>query len=199
MATVVIPDPNVHALNVRGAPGGKVLGTVREGDSVSVVGECASAPAAGLGKAQPGTPAPATGWCQIDAPMQGWVSAKYLAFGAAALAAAQPGSKAVPPPPAPIGFAGAWKAQTDDGTPYEITLTLHGNAITGRYQGGDGSVGQLGGSVKGAVFSFSWKQTDGQSGFGRFQLSQDGQSFQGSYSMRATPKKVAGTWNGVRP
>ena len=81
MATVVINQPGLDKLNVRTGPGGQVIGTVPEGATVSVVGQCGSIGGA-AGFAKPATPQPArSGWCQISAPVSGCVSAQYLAFG----------------------------------------------------------------------------------------------------------------------
>ena len=128
------------------------------------------------------------------------MSAKYLVFGAVVIAApapsVQPGG--LPPPPAITTFAGVWNARTGDGTPYTIALAQSGNTVTGSYQGGDGSQGTIVGSVDGKQLSFAWNQADGLAGFGRFALSADGHTFQGSYSMRETPEKIEGSWNGSR-
>ena len=97
-----------------------------------------------------------------------------------------------------VSFAGAWTAQTGDGTAYTIGLTQSGNSVTGNYQGGDGSLGLIVGSVAGNLLSFAWNQADGLSGYGWFTLSSDGRSFQGSYSMSQTPQKIEGSWNGSR-
>jgi len=77
-ATVVIPEPNLKRLNIRNKPGGKIVGKVPEGRSVTVVGPCGSEAAAGIvaGKKKAG----ADGWCQIDRPKAGCVMAKYLQF-----------------------------------------------------------------------------------------------------------------------
>jgi hypothetical protein len=47
IATVIIPEPQLHTLNVRAAPGGAILGTVPEDSQVTVMGQCTS-DAAGL-------------------------------------------------------------------------------------------------------------------------------------------------------
>ena len=83
MAVVVIPNPNLHKLNVRASPGGTVLTAIEEGSEVSIVGECGPEAAAGITKPPAGTNVP-SGWCQIDTPVAGCVSAKFLAFGGAA-------------------------------------------------------------------------------------------------------------------
>jgi hypothetical protein len=67
-ATVSIPEDNLDKLNVRSRPNGKVVGTVPEGHSVSVVGHCDGDPVD-------------HGWCKIDDPMAGCVKRKYLEFG----------------------------------------------------------------------------------------------------------------------
>ncbi len=212
-AVVTIGDPNLTKLNVRASPGGTVLGTVPEGQSVSIVGECGGTPAAGLAKTlgkpsggsgkSPGqTPMPGTGgtpgWCQIDAPMNGCVSAQFLALGqtgdAAGLAKQQTLGK--PSSGAGTGFAGSWDAEAD-GVAYRIALSQKGSSVNGRYKGADGSAGSISGRMKGGVLRFSWKQNDGQRGSGQFTLSADGQSFTGSYRLANKPN-MGGTWNGTR-
>ena len=166
IATIVVPDPNVHALNVRNGPNGTILTALPEGTQVSVVGDCGSPPAAGLAKA-PASGTATPGWCQIDAPLAGWVSAKYLVFGGVGITAPAPSAQpaGLPPPPAITTFAGVWNARTGDGTPYTIALAQSGNTVTGSYQGGDGSQGTIVGSVNGKQLSFAWNQADGLAGF----------------------------------
>ena len=219
-AVVTIGDPSLTRLNVRASPGGKVLGTIPEGESVSIVGECGSTPAAGiaatlgkpsggLGKSPgqvpiPGPSAPPStggtpGWCQIDAPVNGCVSAKFLAFvptgGAAGIA--KPQTLGKPSSTVAAGFAGSWDAEAD-GVAYQVTLTQKGSTVSGRYSGADGSAGTLAGQLKGGVLRFSWTQNDGQHGSGKFTLAGDGQSFTGSYSLGKNPDIVGGLWNGTR-
>jgi hypothetical protein len=199
MATVVIPDPNLDKLNVRESPGGRVIATVPEGSQVSVIGECGATLAAGIvAKPQGGGGAP--GWCQIDAPVTGCVSARFLAAGgsappggAAGLAAGKPVIAAVEA----LGFAGTWSTSVD-GIPHAVRLDQNGSSVTGSYQGAEGSAGQIAGTATGNVLRFTWSQNDGQTGAGRFTLSGDGQSFKGSYSFSGDPDQVDGNWTGVR-
>ncbi len=213
-AVVTIADPNLTKLNVRVKPGGKVVGTIPEGQTVRIVGECGSEPAAGLAKTlgkpsgglgkSPGQlpqPGPGTGgtpgWCQIDAPVNGCVSAQFLTFGGsggAAGLAKQPLGK--PSSGAATGFAGSWDAEAD-GVTYRITFAQKGSSVNGRYSGADGSAGSISGRMKGRVLRFSWKQADGQRGSGQFTLSADGQSFAGNYSLANNPN-AGGAWNGTR-
>ena len=65
VATVVIPEPNLHKLNLRLKPGGAVLGTVPEGAEVTVVGPCGSEAAAGFAKSTKPLGGGAAGWCQL--------------------------------------------------------------------------------------------------------------------------------------
>ena len=83
------------------------------------------------------------------------------------------------------GFTGTWSAEAQ-GSGYTFVLNQNGNTVSGNYSGGDGSNGQLNGSVSGNVLRFTWQQTDGVSGSGKFALSSDGNSFDGSYTRRAT-------------
>ena len=106
VATVVIPEPNLHKLNLRIKPGGAVLGTVPEGAEVTVVGPCGSEAAAGFAKSTKPLGG-AAGWCQLDAPAAGCVMAKYLDFsgggGGDAAGFAPAAGFAKPAAPAPAG------------------------------------------------------------------------------------------------
>lgn len=75
VSTVVIPEQDLHFLNIRTKPGGKVIGKVREGGQVRLVGPCGTDAAAGI-VAQKVTLKKA--WCSIDLPKVGCVSARYL-------------------------------------------------------------------------------------------------------------------------
>lgn len=75
MSTVVIPEKDLHFLNIRTKPGGKVIGKVPEGRQVRLVGPCGTDAAAGI-VAQKVTLKNA--WCSIDLPKVGCVSARYL-------------------------------------------------------------------------------------------------------------------------
>jgi hypothetical protein len=198
MAVVVIPNPNLHTLNVRASPGGTVLTAIEEGSQVSIVGECGPEAAAGFTKPPAGKP---SGWCQIDAPVTGCVSAKFLAFGvpgepAAGLAKAPTKS---PPVPAKVAmeFSGEWAASAEN-VAYTITLQQTGKSVTGDYNGADGSVGKIAGKVSGKVLRFSWIQTDGNRGSGKFALADDGLSFAGSYTFGENPDQADGGWSGIR-
>jgi hypothetical protein len=198
-ATIVIPQPNLDKLNVRESPGGKVVTAISKGSQVSIIGECGTQHAAGI--VAPSGNVGASGWCQIDAPVTGCVSAKYLvaggsgaAGGAAGIAAAQPVVAAPAPSPS---FVGAWSSSVD-GVAHAITLNQNGGSVSGSYQGADGSVGQIAGEARGNVLRFSWSQVDGNAGSGKFVLSADGRSFQGSYSLGNDPDKVDGQWTGLR-
>jgi hypothetical protein len=194
MAVVVISDPNLHKLNVRASPGGAVLTAIQEGSEVSIVGECGPEAAAGFTKPPAGTSVP-SGWCQIDAPVAGCVSAKFLAFGGQAAGLA----KEAPPAPAAAAptFTGSWDANAQD-VAYTMTLTQTAKSVSGSYEGADGSVGKITGKVKGNVLRFAWTQTDGISGSGKFALAEDGQSFAGSYTLGSNPDQADGSWSGLR-
>jgi hypothetical protein len=81
---------------------------------------------------------------------------------------------------------------------YRITLKQAGKSVTGNYAGADGSIGKITGKVSGNVLRFSWTQTDGSSGAGKFALADDGQSFSGSYTLSNDPDQADGGWNGSR-
>lgn len=60
------------------------------------------------------------------------------------------------------------------------------------------SLSTIRGRVAGNVLRFRW-QEDGGHGAGKFTLSEDGQSFQGTFSMTDLPDDTSGgTWNGTR-
>ena len=199
-ATIVIPDPKLKRLNVRASAGGTVLGTIPEGSQVSIVGVCGAEPAAGLVKPQQPK---ATGWCQIDAPVLGCVSAKFLDFGgtgAAGVAAGiakPPATEAEVPAAAAPDFAGEWSSVVD-GVAHYITLSQKGGTVKGTYQADDGSSGKIAGKASGNLLRFAWSQADGIAGSGKFILSGDGQSFEGSYNFGDNPDQVEGSWNGSR-
>jgi len=76
VATVSIDDPDLDKLNVRTKPGGKVKGTVPEGDEVTLDGICGTTNA-GFAASKKTTP---SGWCKISAPIRGCVKAEFLSF-----------------------------------------------------------------------------------------------------------------------
>ncbi|MGT2466415.1 hypothetical protein ACVOMV_17405 [Mesorhizobium atlanticum] len=133
--------------------------------------------------------------------MSGCVSARFLKFGGGAAGFAKSaagfakskGTKAS----ATADFGGSWSANADN-VAYDLSLQQNGNGVSGRYQGNDGSVGQIAGKVAGNVLRFSWVQQDGTRGSGKFVLSGDGQSFAGSYNFGNNPDAVESTWNGTR-
>ena len=207
VAMVVINQPGLDKLNVRTGPGGQVIGTVPEGGMVSVAGPCgAVSGAAGLIKQKSPQGGGANGWCQISAPVSGCVSAQFLQFGGTDTGTNLPNgaagfAKSTGKQPtlalATVGFGGTWAANADN-VAYSISLTQKGSGVSGRYQGADGSAGQITGKVSGNVLRFAWVQNDGTKGSGKFVLSGDGQSFEGSYSFGNNPDAVEGNWNGTR-
>lgn len=221
-ATVSTASVGETMLNVRATPStsAKVVRQVRDGSEVNVVGACTTGagfakaktlkPKEAGGKAQPEPATQASGgWCRIDAPAQGCVKAEFLSFddaagaGGAGLARAKTlkpqgggdggGAKAKAPT-----FAGKWSVVGDDEVDYAMTMTQKGSDVSGRFTGGDGSKGSFNGKVKGKVLRFSWKQTDGYSGSGKFTLAEDGSSFDGSYNFGRNADEVEGSWNGTR-
>ncbi|WFP65741.1 MULTISPECIES: hypothetical protein [unclassified Mesorhizobium] len=208
VATVVINQPGLDKLNVRSGPGGQVIGTVAEGDTVSVIGPCgAISGAAGITKRktqQGGGGGGAGGWCQISAPVHGCVSAQFLAFGGGDVG--QPGGAAgivrskgkhQASASATASFGGSWSAIADN-VAYSLSLKQKGNSVSGNYQGSDGSAGTISGKMNGNLLRFSWVQRDGTKGSGKFMLADDGRSFDGSYSFGSNPDAVEGSWSGTR-
>lgn len=102
-----------------------------------------------------------------------------------------------PPPPVPVSFEGSWSAKADN-VNYNILMGQTGNTVVGNFVGADGSRGTFSGSLAGRVLRFAWSQIDGAKGSGKFTLSDDGQSFAGTYNFGQNPDDVAGTWNGSR-
>ena len=92
-----------------------------------------------------------------------------------------------------LSFDGTWSARADD-VAYSLTMSQSGNTVDGSYSGANGSQGRLQGTVEGRLLNFSWWQTDGKEGVGAFVLSEDGQSFTGSYRFG----NYTGPWNGRR-
>ncbi|HEX7917087.1 SH3 domain-containing protein [Rudaea sp.] len=200
-ATVAINQPGLDKLNVRAAPGGQVTGTVPEGETVSVTGPCgASGGAAGIVAKRQSS---GDDWCQLSAPVSGCVSAQFLKFGGGNVG--QPGGAAgfakskehQASAPVTASFDGSWSADADN-VAYSISLSQEGTRVSGRYQGADGSAGQINGQVSGKVLRFTWMQKDGTRGSGKFVLSADGESFDGTYSSGNGPDAIGGSWNGTR-
>jgi hypothetical protein len=102
-----------------------------------------------------------------------------------------------PPPAVPVSFEGSWSAKADN-VNYNILMGQTGNTVVGNFVGADGSRGTFSGNLAGRVLRFAWSQIDGAKGSGKFTLSDDGQSFAGSYNFGQNPDEVAGTWNGHR-
>ncbi len=195
-ATVSIPDPNVTTLNVRDKPGGTILTVISEGAQVNVVGGCGVKLAAGIVAQKPGAGGRGVpGWCAISSPVVGCVSEKFLVAGiptgplapAAGLVATRSSGS----------FTGRWNA-TAQGSGYTMMLNQNGNAVSGSYTSDDGSSGQIDGTLRGNVLRFTWRQTDGLGGAGKFALSDDANSFRGSFTLSDNPDVSEGSWNGRR-
>jgi len=93
-----------------------------------------------------------------------------------------------------VRFAGVWNTVTDKGDKFVISLP----GMTGS-QSGLQTVGRIKGTMAGDVLRFTWRQEDGGQGAGRFTLSSDGQSFEGTFSRTKNPDDTSGgTWNGMR-
>ena len=108
------------------------------------------------------------------------------------------------PAPMPVagGFAGSWNSQTGNGGSFTITLANVPHGVAGPYVSQNGRLGQIVGRAHGNVLDFLWTQQGGYAGSGEFVLSADGNSFVGNYRITRypgpKPKKLKGTWRGVR-
>jgi hypothetical protein len=125
-----------------------------------------------------------------------------------------------------VDFGGTWNTVTSNGKKFVITLqsvrrtsvtgTYTRNGLTASYKPADGSVNafvkvsavsgepalqnvsSITGTVTDNVLRFKWLE-DGGRGAGRFTMSPDGQSFQGTFSLTDNPDDTSGgTWNGTR-
>ena len=103
-------------------------------------------------------------------------------------------------------FTGAWNVITDQGEKLVITLwhdRSGSSAVVGSYQIlGDLKdkplEGELKGTVTDNVLRFTWS-SDPSRRAGRFTLSADGDSFEGTYSPTRNPEDTSGgTWKGTR-
>ncbi len=124
-------------------------------------------------------------------------------------------------------FSGTWNTVTSKGK--KITLTLKStdrrinvtgsygiNGLTGSYKSFDRSdnvfvkvslrvsdpemqsLSSISGTVTDNVLRFTWRE-DGGRGAGRFTMSSDGESFEGTFSKTGNPDDTSGgTWNGMR-
>jgi len=68
-------------LNIRQQPNGRVVGALEDAQTVNIIGE------------------PEDGWVQIDAPMDGYVAARYLEYCTGAVPPSQPTSQTPPTTP----------------------------------------------------------------------------------------------------
>lgn len=120
-----------------------------------------------------------------------------------------------------VDFAGTWNTVTSKGKKMQITLssvrrsTVSGtyarNGLSASYQTPDDrsggvfvkvsmrqSASSITGTVTGNVLRFKWSE-DGGRGSGKFTMSADGQSFEGTFSKTDNPDDTSGgTWNGTR-
>lgn len=125
-----------------------------------------------------------------------------------------------------VDFAGTWNTVTSKGKKIVITFTTvrrttvtgtYGmKALTGSNKPSDSSIDAfvkvsaimaepgrqtaslIKGTVTDNVLRFKWLE-EGGSGAGRFTMSSDGQSFEGTFSMTDNPDDTSGgTWNGTR-
>ncbi|HEX6189734.1 MAG TPA: hypothetical protein VFZ40_16785 [Pyrinomonadaceae bacterium] len=111
-----------------------------------------------------------------------------------------------PPNSNNANFTGVWNTITDKGEKLVITLRHDSSdfsVVIGSYHIlGDVTDkppdGGLKGSVKDKVFRFTWSSHEGRRA-GRFTLSSDGESFEGTYSATKNPDDTSGgTWKATR-
>lgn len=94
-----------------------------------------------------------------------------------------------------MDFSGRWESTTDDGDSYVLSLHQDGKTVSGTYKTEDGRKGTIKGAIKKGVLHFGWK-VGKYSGTGEFELSDDGDSFEGSYRQKGG--KHDGVWSGTR-
>jgi hypothetical protein len=123
-------------------------------------------------------------------------------------------------------FGGEWDTVTSTGRQIHLTLSGRSTSVSGNFLPPNGltssnrtfdgvdqgfvkvsafraepvmqTAGSLTGTVDGDVLRFTWRQ-DNAAGAGRFTLSSDGESFQGTFSRTNNPDDTSGgTWNGTR-
>lgn len=200
IATVSIPNANVNDLNVRDKPNGTILGRIPEGSQVNVFGGCGAQIAAGIVAQRPadgGQQGGVPGWCAISTPeLVGCVSEQFLVAGIPTGDLAPAAGIVAPRGTTERSFTGVWNA-TAQGSSYEMTLDHDGDFVSGSYSSSDGSEGRIDGRVRGNVLRFSWEQV-GLGGSGKFTLSEDANSFRGSFTFGDNPDVVEGRWNGKR-
>ncbi len=111
-----------------------------------------------------------------------------------------------PPNPNNANFAGVWNTITDKGETLVITLRHDRSdfkVVIGSYhilgEVTDKPLeGALKGTVKDNVLRFTWSSDEGRRS-GRFTISSDGQSFEGTYSATKNPDDTSGgTWKATR-
>jgi hypothetical protein len=114
-----------------------------------------------------------------------------------------------PAPSKAANFTGVWNIITDKGEKYVITLRHDRSffdVVTGSYHLlGNVTDKPLDGGLKGTVkdsepnvLRFTWSQDESRRA-GRFTLSSDGQSLEGTYSATRNPDDTSGgTWSGTR-
>jgi hypothetical protein len=91
---------------------------------------------------------------------------------------------------ASASYTGTWK------TPWgPVTMVQKGSTITGSYTGP--FTGSLKGTVEGKVAEVTWRQTNGEHGKARFTISDDGDSFKGTWGSFSSATN-GGPWNGTR-
>ena len=99
----------------------------------------------------------------------------------------------------PLQFGGVWNTVTDKGHKFVMILTETydgSGVVTGSYKP---SRGVINGTMSRGVLRFTWRQKGGAHGAGRFVLSPDRESFQGTFSTTDNPDDTSGgTWNGTR-
>lgn len=89
-----------------------------------------------------------------------------------------------------LSFSGQW--ETNWGP---LEMVQDGRSVTGTYAGQ--YPGSLKGTVEGNRLDFEWKGDNGDSGFGYFELSEDGNAISGEWGSEDS-NNDGGEWNGKR-
>ena len=198
IATIVVPDPNVHALNVRNRPNGTILTALPEGPGVGggrLWLAAGGRACQGAGRWH-GDPRLVPDRCPAGRLGVGEIPGVWRRRDCRTSTVRPTGRSATTTGDNDLRRRverahRRWHALHDRARPER----QYGHRqLSGRRR----QPGPIVGSVDGKQLSFAWNQADGLAGFGRFALSADGHTFQGSYSMRETPQKIEGSWNGSR-
>ena len=98
-------------------------------------------------------------------------------------------------------FSGSWNTKTDKGWTYTMNLTQDGDTVDGTYISMRGDNGTITGQIDGNELDFTWTQGDFQ-GTGQFSISDDNNSFAGTYETEDNGQLSAdllqGVWTGTK-